>query len=421
MGEIRDRSVERHYAGLLKIEEPWEVREVTRDPQREIVTILVAFPESAVAVCPKCGQPASVHDRRERAWRHLDAMGHEVQLVCQVPRCSCPEHGVLQVKVPWAEPGSRFTLHFEAFAVEVIAACRSLTQAADLLRLHWDSVQRLIERAVERGLARRTTEGIKQVGLDEKSFQRGQRYISLMTDLQGHRVLEVVPGRDTAQAIALWEKLPTAQRLKVEAAAMDMGANFAAATRLAAPQAAIVHDRFHVAKHLNEAVDKTRREEATKLAERGDETLKQTRFLWLHGTVPEKYQATFEELLEMNLKTSRAWLYKEQMVEFWAQPDAASAERFFAQWYRTVMRSQLPKVKAVAKTLKSHLVNLLTYFQHRITNALTEGFNSKIQAIKADARGFRRFENYRARILFFCGKLDLMPTLPSSAAAHTIP
>jgi transposase len=122
----------------------------------------------------------------------------------------------------------------------------------------------------------------------------------------------------------------------------------------------------------------------------------------------------------MNLKTSRAWLYKEQMVEFWGQPDAASGERFFTQWYRTVMRSQLPKVKAVAKTLKAHLVNLLTYFQHPITNALTEGFNSKIQAIKADARGFRRFQNYRARILFFCGKLDLSPHQPS-ALTHSVP
>ena len=74
----------------------------------------------------------------------------------------------------------------------------------------------------------------------------------------------------------------------------------------------------------------------------------------------------------------------------------------------------------MARTLKSHLVNLLTYFQRPITNALTEGFNSKIQAIKADARGFHRFENHRARILFFCGKLDLAPLLPSGAI-HTIP
>jgi transposase len=77
-------------------------------------------------------------------------------------------------------------------------------------------------------------------------------------------------------------------------------------------------------------------------------------------------------------------------------------------------------MKKVAKSLKAHLNGLLTYFTHRITNALTEGFNSKIQAIKADARGFRSFENYRTRILFFCGKLDLAPVFHSSTT-HTIP
>jgi transposase len=416
-----EESVNEHYRQLLRLEKPWRVTSVEKDLERERVAICVAWPERTPVACPECGKLCPVYDRLpERTWRHLSVMQYLLELRCAVPRCECAEHGVKTMTVPWAEPGSRFTVHFEAFAVEVISACRSLTQAADLLRLHWDSVQRLIERAVERGLARRSTEGLKRVGLDEKSFLRGQRYISLMTDLKGQRVLEVVAGRDTAQAMALWESLPEDQRGKVEAAAMDMGANFVTATRLAAPQVAIVHDRFHVAKHLNEAVDQTRRQEAARLAEQGDETLKKTRYLWLYGTVPEKHQTSFAELLEMNLKTSRAWLYKEQMVEFWSQPDAKAGERFFTQWYRTVMRSRLPKVKAVARTLKSHLVNLLTYFQHRITNAITEGFNSKIQAIKADARGFRRFENYRARILFFCGKLDLMPALPS-ASTHNVP
>jgi transposase len=416
-----EESVNEHYRRLLKLPKPWRVESVEEDLAGERVMACVSWPQNTKVACPQCGKLCWVYDRLpERTWRHLSVMQYLLELRCAVPRCECPEHGVKTMTVPWAEPGSRFTVHFEAFAVEVIAACRSLTQAPGLLRLHWDSVQRLIERAVERGLARRTTEGLKRVGLDEKSFLRGQRYISLMTDLKTPRVLEVVEGRDTAQAMALWDSLPEDQRGKVEAAAMDMGANFVTATRLAAPQVAIVHDRFHVAKHLNDAVDQTRRQEAARLAERGDETLKKTRYLWLHGTVPEQHQATFAELLEMNLKTSRAWLYKEQMVEFWGQADAASGERFFTKWYRTVMRSQLPKVKAVARTLKAHLVNLLTYFQHPITNATTEGFNSKIQAIKADARGFRRFENYRARILFFCGKLDLMPHLPS-AATHSVP
>ena len=324
------------------------------------------------------------------------------------------------MSVPWAEPGSRFTLHFESFAVAVIAACRSLSQAAELLGLHWDSVQRIIEQAVSRGLARRNLDGITRVGLDEKSFLRGQSYVSLMTDLTGRRVLEVVPGRDTASGLKLWASLSKEQVAGVEAVAMDMGASFIAATHQAAPNADIVHDRFHVSKPLNEAVDHTRRDESAELAGEGDDTLKRTRFLWLHGTVPDDRKQHFESLLESNLRTAKAWAYKEQMVEFWHQPDADAGNAFFQQWYRSVMSSRLPRVKKVAKTLKAHLGGLLTYFKHRISNALTEGFNSKIQALKADARGFRKFENYRTRILFFGGRLDLAPHLPS-AATHSIP
>jgi transposase len=420
MNEIHDPTIERHYAGLLGIAAPWEVGEVTRAPELHRVTIRVAWPERTRPLCPTCGLPAPLHDKRERRWRHLDAMGHEVQLVCAVPRCACVEHGVLQVKVPWAEPGSRFTVAFESHAVESINASRSLTQAADLLRLDWDSVQRIMERAVARGLHRRSTESVRFVGLDEKSFKRGQDYISLMTDLKGHRVLEVVEGRDTEQAVALWETLPEPQRKKIEAAAMDMGANFAAATRQAAPQASIVHDKFHVSKLLNEAVDKVRRDEHRRLLEKGDDSLKDTKFLWMQGaSVTGERALRFEELCERDLKTARAWAYKETFIEFWAQPDAATGQAFFKDWFRTVRRSKIEPLKKAASTFKDHLLGLLNYFMHPITNALTEGFNSRIQAIKADARGFRRFANYRVRILFYCGKLDLSIHAPS-AQTHTI-
>lgn len=414
-------TVEEHYARLLQLPPPWEVVKVEESLPDQRVTVFLRWPDGVRAPCPGCGELMPVYDRMgERTWRHLSVMQYRLELKCATPRCQCKEDGVKAVRVPWAEPGSRFTLHFEAFAVAVIAACRSLSQAADLLGLHWDSVQRIIDSAVARGLARRTTEGIRRVGLDEKSFLRGQSYVSLMTDLDGQRVLEVVAGRDTQACVKLWEALPEEQRKKIEAAAMDMGAPFILGTRQAAPHADIVHDRFHVSKPLNEAVDQTRREESARLAAEGDNTLKRTRYLWLHGQTPEDQKERFEELLETNLRTAKAWAYKEQMVEFWHQPDADAGNAFFQQWYRSVMHSRLPKMKKVAKSLKAHLGGLLTYFKHRITNALTEGFNSKIQAIKADARGFRRFENYRTRILFFCGKLDVLPHV-HSAATHTIP
>ena len=405
-----------HYGKLLGIGKPWEVRAAQLDLIRGRVEIEVGWDETSAVVCPECGKECARHDHApEREWRHLNVMQFLTVIRARIPRCRCPEHGVKTVRVPWAEKDSRFTVHFESLAIQIIDACRSLTQAADLLQLDWDGVQRIVDRAVARGLLRRSTEGVRYVGLDEKSFGRGQRYVSIATDIKGARVLEVVPGNDQAAGESLWRALPPEQRSKVEAAAMDMSAGFAAATRAQAPQAAIVHDKFHVAKLLNDAVDQTRRAEHQQLHAEGDDTLKHTRYLWLHGQLPEEKQASFAELLEINLKTARAWAYKEQFVEFWGQADAAHGMDFFTQWKRSVMRSRLTKVKAVAKTLHKHLTNLLTYFMHPITNAVSEGFNSRIQAIKADARGFRRFINYRSRILFHYGKLNMLPVLPESA------
>lgn len=417
MGQSSDEAaVAAHYGKLLGIVKPWKVNTAQLDLLRGRVEIEVGWEESAPVTCPECGKACARHDHApEREWRHLNVMQFLTIIRARVPRCRCPEHGVKTVRAPWAEPGSHFTVHFEHFAVQVIGACRSLTQAADLLELDWDGVQRIVDRAVERGLARRSTEGVLYVGLDEKSFGRGQRYVSVATDIKGARVLEVVPGNDQNAGESLWKALPPEQRSKVEAAAMDMSAGFVAATRAQAPHAAIVHDKFHVAKLLNDAVDQTRRAEHHQLQKKGDDTLKNTRYLWLHGQLPEAKQAGFADLLEINLKTARAWAYKEQFVEFWAQDDAAQGLDFFTKWKHAVMRSRLDKVKAVAKTLHSHLHHLLTYFLHPITNAIAEGFNSRIQAIKADARGFRRFANYRSRILFHCGKLSMLPALPDSA------
>jgi len=411
-----EAAVAAHYGMLLGIHSPWRVRKADLDLVARKVEIVVEHEPDELVACPQCGARCPRHDHApERTWRHLDVMQFTTLIRAKVPRANCPQHGVGTVRAPWAEPNSRFTLLFEAFAVQVIQASRSLTQAAELLRLDWDGVQRILDRAVQRGLTRRSTAGLRYVGLDEKSFGRGQNYVSLMTDLKGQRVLEVVEGRDTEQAMALWESLPQAQRELVEAAAMDMGADFAAATREAAPRAQIVHDKFHVSKLLNEAVDKVRKEEHRRLLAAGDDSLKDTKFLWLQGAAPTGERALrFEQLCERNLRTARAWAYKETFLEFWDQPDVATALGFFTRWFRTVRRCKLEPLKKTALSFKQHLLGLLNYFVHPITNALTEGFNSRIQAIKADARGFRRFANYRTRILFFCGKLDLAPQLPSA-------
>ena len=408
-----EAAVAAHYGLLVGVKSPWRVMRVDLQLEQRRVEIELAHDAATTVDCPECARGCSRHDHApERTWRHLDVMGFTTVLRARVPRCDCPEHGVVTVQVPWAEPHGRFTLVFEAFAVKVIEASRSYTQAMDILKLDWHTIQEIVKRAVERGLLRRSTAEVTQVGMDEKSFRRGQSYVSVMTDLQGKRVLDVVEGRDLASAVKLWECLPQPQREQVEAVAIDMSAGYTAAAAHAVPQAVIVYDKFHVSKPLNEAVDKVRREEHYRLLEQGDTSLTGTKFQWLQGAVvADERGLNFSELCARNLKTARAWYHKELFGEFWTQPDVASGLEFFNQWFGAARRSQLEPIKKVALTLKTHLDGLLNYILHPITNAMAEGFNSKIQAIKADARGFRRFANYRYRILFHCGKLDLAPAI----------
>ncbi len=400
-----------HYSLLLGLDAAWVVSDVSLSLEENRVEIAVTRVAGSVA-CPECGTQCTIADHApERTWRHLDTMQFETRLRARVPRADCKACGIKTTSVPWAGKHSRFTLMFEAFAIHVIQACGNVKSAAGLLGLDWDSVHRIMERAVERGLECRELESLQYLGIDEKSFRRGHSYISLLSDLTGSRVLEVVEDRTEEAADRLWKDLPKERKEQIEAVAVDMWPAFANSVETNAEQADIVHDRFHISKHLNEAVDQVRRSEHKALKRTGDDRLKGSKQLWLFNpeNLSDDRWIEFETLKDQELKTSRAWAIKEQFRWFWEYRYAGNARKFFHRWYGWAARSRLKPIIKVAKMLKRHLNNILTYFRHGITNAVSEGFNSRIQSIKSQARGFRAFHNYRTRILFYCGKLDLLP------------
>lgn len=407
-----DSELQKHYALLLGVGSPWEVKNVELKLTEKKVEIELGWQWGAAAKCPECGRECSIHDcAPERTWRHLDTMQFTTLIRARTPRSDCPEHGVKTMEVPWAAPQGRFTLLFERFGVEVLLASASVSQACELLGISWDTAQEIMRRAVERGLERRQLEDLKHLGMDEKSFKRGQSYVTLLTDLEQSRVLDVVEERTMEAADQLWETLSPEQKQTVEAVAVDMWEPFIQTIQKQVPDADIVHDKFHVSKYLGEAVDKVRRQEHKELMAQGDETLKGTRQLWLYN--PENFSPEqveeFSALKDLQLKVARAWAAKELFSKFWNYQEEGWARRFFKDWFGWVSRSRLKPVVEVAQMLKRHLDNLLTYLKHHITNAVTEGLNSKIQSLKSAARGFRNFRNYRIRILFFCGKLNLYP------------
>ena len=411
-GMSMDTELQKHYALLLGVGSPWEVKTVELKLQEKKVEIELGWQWGQSAKCPECGRACSIHDcAPERTWRHLDTMQFATLIRARTPRSDCPEHGVKTMQVPWAEPQGRFTLLFERFAVDVLTASASVSQACALMGIGWETAHEIMRRAVERGLERRQLEALQHLGMDEKSFGRGQSYITLLTDLEQARVIDVVEDRTAEAAQELWQTLSPEQKQTVEAVAVDMWEPFIRTIEKEVPDADIVHDKYHVSSYLGKAVDQVRRQEHKELMAQGDETLKGSRQLWLYN--PENFspeqRSEFGALKDLHLKVARAWAAKELFSQFWKYQEEGWARRFFKGWYSWVSRSQLKPLVEVGQMLKRHLENLLTYLKHHITNAVTEGLNSKIQSIKAAARGFRSFRNYRIRILFFCGKLDLYP------------
>jgi transposase len=197
---------------------------------------------------------------------------------------------------------------------------------------------------------------------------------------------------------------------QVRAVAMDMGDPYIAATHAFIPEAEnkIVFNKFHVVRTVTEADDKIRRQEHKVLTAAGDDRLKGAKHGWLANkeNVPD-----FEAVKATELKTSRAWAIKASLRHFWAYHYPQRAFIYFRSWYFWATHSKLPPMIEAAKTLNSHLSNIMTYFRHRITNATAEGLNSKIQTVKEIVCGFRNRAHYKMAIYFHCGGLDVYPRL----------
>lgn len=278
------------YEHLLGLKTPWSVKSVDLSLADQRVVVEVILKRGQVWADPTDStKRAHINGWTERQWRHLDTCQFETLIKARVPQLKYSDGTVEKLAVPWAERYSRVTILMEAFVVKLLQACPTTQGVCELTRLAWSTVNGIVVSAVERGMLRRSKDDVPNLGLDEKSSERGHSYVSILTDIDRSRVLDLVPERKLAAAKSLLETLGPTQRASVKAVAMDM-------------------------------------------------------------------------------------------------------------W---------PAFINTAQTCRCHETGLLNYSEHRINNACAEEFNSAIQLIKANAQGFRNFINYRARILFHCGKLNM--------------
>jgi transposase len=400
------------YFQVLGLVNPWKVKEVKLCMEKQQVDVWIDWPEDKIASCPCCQKEASIYDHaEERAWRHLDTCQFKTILRCRVPRVNCKEHGVGTIKVPWAEPNSRFTMLFERLAIDMLQACQNRTKGQTILRISWDELDLIMRKAVERGMSRRKDEPIQYVCIDEKNFGKGHNFVTVMSDLDRGRVIDVAETNEKKAIDSLWQAMPMAQRDGIVAVSMDMWPAFIHSTKDNVKQADIVHDKFHIVSDLGDAVDDVRKREHTMFLEKNIKVLTGTKFLWLKRPerMTDNQKARFRALKKDQFAVGRAWNLKELFRHFWDYVYEKPARDFFKRWYFSATHSRLAPIIKVAKTIQRHFEDVITYLKHRITNAFAEGINSKIQQVKTIARGFRGFANYRIAILFYCGKLDLYP------------
>jgi transposase len=262
-------------------------------------------------------------------------------------------------------------------------------------------------------LERRQAEKLPAVGVDEKAFRKGQKYFTLVNDLERSRVLYVAEDRTQASLDGFWETLSDEQVASIQAVAMDMWDPYIASVRENLPGAdgKIVFDKFHIAKHLGEAVDRVRRRENKTLRAAGDDRLTGTRYDWLRhpARMETKDRQEFAALRDSNLKTARAWALKEAAMALFTYVYERPARKHFRWWHGWAVRSRLQPMVETARMLKRRLQNILTYLRQRITNAASESINSKIQWVKYTARGFRNERNFQIAIYFHCGGLEMAP------------
>jgi len=405
------------FTELLGLKRPWYISRVEITSQKNRVDIWIEHEKGIHFACPECGAHSPIYDHsRERILRHLDTCAHQTFLHVRVPRIRCADHGVRLVISDFGDANSGMTHAFESRVIDMAKEC-SVEATGRLCGLSWSQGWTVIERAVHRGRKRKPYRLPHRLGIDEKAIARGHRYESLVYDLDAGTVEYISDDRTQKSLESYYCMFTEKERRKVKAIAMDMWDPYIAATRKYIPAAhkKIVFDRFHVMRFIVDAVDKVRKQEHKALYEKGDETLKGTKYLWLWSkeNIPEFRKDEFAALRSKNLKVSRAWAIKETLRHLWEYRYEKWMRRFFNRWYWWARHSRLTPIMKAAKTLKEHISNIVTYARHRITNALGESINAKIEKVKRMACGFRNREHYKTAIYFHCGGLDLYPRPPA--------
>ena len=381
--------------------------------RRDGETILVSVVRRAWRHrCPHCPfTTRATYDRHPREWRHLSLGRWRVVVVSTSHRIACPEHGVVNEAFPWAAPGSLFTLDFEAL-VAWLAREMNKTAVAALAKISWPTVGTIVERFVARNIDKRRLDGLFVIGLDEVSYRKGHKYLTVIANHLTGAPVWMAEGRSQKTLGAFFDELGSERSRQLDIVTMDMCAPYIAEVRARAPNARIAFDPFHVVKLGGEAVHEVRRSEARLRKGTPEATaLKGSR--WALLKAPERHtdedRLRLAEVSRLNRRVYTAYLLKEELRALY-RCGAQAAKRHLRAWLAWASRSRLAPFVKLARTLRKHRDGILAAIELGVSNGRMEGINNKIGVIKHRAYGFHSAAALIAMVFLCCSGIQV--TMP---------
>ena len=396
---------------LLNLDKNWQVTNVESDLETNEITLVVDY-INKLAKFPKTSDYFKIYDHTKiRKWRHLDTMQYKTFIECRLPRVKNKSGKIATILPPWASSHSHHTHLFEHAVIDLLLATKNQTKTAELMRCSFKIINKIIHDSTIRGLSRRDESefnNIKHLSIDEKSFKRNHKYITVLSDPISGNIIDVEEDRTKESVTKLLDKTFTSeQQENVETISMDMWKAYLSVAKKKLINAAIVHDRFHLVQYLNKVIDKVRRREV-----KTNDELKNSRYTLLKNecNLTDKQKIQFETIKAGNYEVSKAWeVCANFKALFRKETDKDKGLKLYNHWVKDAYGRQISEVDKVVEMFDNHIIGVVNALISKFNNAMAERLNGKIQEIKTAGRGYRTFKNFRSVILFFHGGLELYP------------
>ena len=392
---------------LLHIDDSFHISRIERTSEPE--AMIHIYLEYCLSYCEIEGKRYNLYDHAPvRTWQHLSWFEYPCFIVCRLPRYIDSAGKVKTMDVSFAQKGKSYTRLFSAHVIAALQEIKIQHAVANLFQTSPYIVRSIMENAVNDALdARGEITDLLTVSLDEKAFKKGHNYATILIDSQKDYVVEMTEGRAEKDVKMLFycissqEEQPQLQRVNI-----DMWRPYINVIEDIAPQAMIVHDKFHIVKKLSEAIDKTRRKEV-----QYEPLLKNNRFTVLKNEQnrTQIQQSIFEQLDKANFKTAQAWHIRENFKSLFEIQDTTVSGNMLYDWMTNSMEKGLNFVNDAINTIKNHVKGVVNALITGTDSAKHENMNGRIQAVLAKARGFKNFDRFRVNVLFYFGKLDINP------------